>query len=295
MKIGAAPVSWGICEVPGWGYQIPAARVLDEMAQVGLRATELGPPGFLPDDGNKLATELNARGLQAIGAFAPIVLHDPTSDVVADALPYLERLRACSADTLVVAAASGVDGYDSRPHLDDEQWDLLLSNLELLSVAAAELGITAVLHPHMGTVVEQEFEVLRVLDGSSIPLCLDTGHLLIGGTDPLELCSARGDRIAHVQLKDVDALLAAQVKAGDLTYTQGVGRGMYRPLGQGDIDIRGVVTELAARRYTGWLVLEQDRILPTEQAGIDSLEEVKASVAFMQSVLAEAGSGRGQS
>ena len=88
-------------------------------------------------------------------------------------------------------------------------------------------GIRAVLHPHVGTMVEKKDEVNRVLDGSTIPLCLDTGHLLIGGTDPLELARAAADRIAHTHLKDVDADLAARVQSGELTYTQAVAQGMY--------------------------------------------------------------------
>ena len=72
-------------------------------------------------------------------------------------------------------------------------------------------AVSAVLHPHVGTMVETRAEVDRVLTGSSIPLCLDTGHLLIGGTDPVELARAVPDRVAHVHLKDVDAGLAARV------------------------------------------------------------------------------------
>jgi inosose dehydratase len=40
-KIAGAPISWGVCEVPGWGYQLGPDRVLAEMRQVGLLATEL--------------------------------------------------------------------------------------------------------------------------------------------------------------------------------------------------------------------------------------------------------------
>ena len=112
---------------------------------------------------------------------------------------------ACGADVLVLAAATGADGYDARPTLDDDQWATLLANLDRLADAAADRGVLAVLHPHVGTMVETRSEVDRVLDGSAIRLCLDTGHLLIGGTDPLQLAREVPDRIAHAHLKDVDA------------------------------------------------------------------------------------------
>ena len=56
----------------------------------------------------------------------------------------------------------------------------------------------------------------------SISLCLDTGHLLIGGTDPAELTRQAPDRIAHVHFKDVDASKAKHVQDGRWTYTEGV-------------------------------------------------------------------------
>ena len=127
-----------------------------------------------------------------------------------------------------------------------------------------------------------EDEVERVLDGSSVRLCLDTGHLLIGGSDPLQLARDVPGRIAHAHLKDVDASLAADVQAGRLTYTEGVARGMYTPLGAGDVDIASIVTTLRSSGYDGWFVLEQDTILDDEPIDEGPLADVKASVTFMQ-------------
>jgi sugar phosphate isomerase/epimerase len=56
----------------------------------------------------------------------------------------------------------------------------------------------------------------------------------------------------------VDAALAKKVQNGDLTYTEAVRRGMYQILGEGDVDIAGVIHELESNGYTGWYVLEQD-------------------------------------
>ena len=115
--------------------------------------------------------------------------------------------------------------------------------------------------------VETRAEVDRVLAGSRIPLCLDTGHLLIGGTDPLELTRQVPDRIEHAHLKDVNVELAAKVQSGELTYTQAVAAGMYVPLGAGDVDIAGIVKTLEDNGYDGWYVMEQDNILDGEPEG----------------------------
>jgi inosose dehydratase len=284
VKIAGAPISWGVCEVPGWGYQLSPQRVLAEMRDIGLAATELGPEGFLPSDPAELFALLESFGLSCVGTFAPVLLHDADHDPLPDITRPLEALLACGADVLVLAAATGTDGYDSRPTLDHNQWATLLGNLDRLAAAAADKGVLAVLHPHVGTMVETRDDVDRVLAGAQIKLCLDTGHLLIGGTDPLQLAREVPDRIAHAHLKDVDAALAARVQVGELTYTDAVRDGMYTPLGSGDVDIAGIVTALRSNGFDGWFVMEQDTILDGEPADEGPLSDVRTSVEYLSEV-----------
>jgi inosose dehydratase len=116
-------------------------------------------------------------------------------------------------------------------------------------------------------------------------VCLDTGHLLIGGTDPAELARQAPERIAHVHFKDVDARLARRVQDGHLTYTHGVRDGMYRPLGSGDVDVPAIVGSLRACDYNGWYVLEQDTILTEEPRGEGPVADVWASAEYLRTVL----------
>jgi inosose dehydratase len=131
--------------------------------------------------------------------------------------------------------------------------------------------------------------VQQVLDGSWIKLCLDTGHLLIGGTDPADLARQAPERIAHLHLKDVDSTLAAKVRSGRLTYTEAVRRGMYRPLGTGDVDVPAIVGHLRARGYTGWYTLEQDTILTEEPTGEGPATDVQASAEYLRTLLRNTG------
>jgi inosose dehydratase len=271
VNIAGAPISWGVSEVPDWGHQLPASRVLSEMRKLGLTGTEFGPEGYLD------VTQTAGHGLTAVGAFVPVVLHEHGDDAALDAA--IASLTGSDA-VLVLAAATGLDGYDTRPTLDAAGWNTLLTNLDRAADRAAAQGYATTVHPHVGTMIERPDEVQRVLDGSQTDLCLDTGHLMIGGTDPADLARRYPDRIGHVHLKDVDGTLAERVRAGDLAYTDAVRQGLYRPLGDGDADIAGVIAAL--QQYEGWYVIEQDKVL--SDASGDPAADVGRSLNYLTSL-----------
>jgi inosose dehydratase len=287
LKIAGAPISWGVSEVPGWGYQLGPDRVLKEMCEVGLLATELGPEGFLPSEPATMASVLSEHGLQAVGGFTPLLLHAPGHDPVPEVDRILDGYVASGAQVLVLSAVTGSAGYDNRPPLDEAGWKRLLSNLDRVATLAADRGVRAVLHPHVGTMIETGDEVQQVLYGSSISLCLDTGHLLIGGTDPAELARQAPERIAHLHLKDVDSTIAARVQSGQLTYSEAVRSGMYRPLGQGDVDVLAIVGHIRAHGYNGWYTLEQDTILTEEPKDEGPVADVRISAEYLRTVLGQ--------
>jgi inosose dehydratase len=285
-RIAGAPISWGVCEVPGWGYQLSPERVLKEMQEVGLAATELGPDGFLPGDPEKLAAVLADHHLAAVGGFTPFVMHDPAVEPLNELHRLLPGFIAAKAPIMVLSADTGLGGYDARLELDRDGWALLLRNMDRISTEAAQHGVRTLRHPHVGTMVETPDDVRMVLEGSSISLCLDTGHLLIGGTDPAELTRQVPDRIAHTHLKDVDASYARKVQDKSMTYTDAVREGMYRPLGHGDVDIAAIVGHLEKHGYAGWYTLEQDTILTEEPTGEGPVVDVRISADYVRGLLA---------
>ncbi|MEY4553697.1 MAG: hypothetical protein RL197_124 [Actinomycetota bacterium] len=288
-KIAGAPISWGVCEVPGWGHQMGPERVLREMASLGLKATEFGPLGFLPIEAEARAKVLSDLNMHATGGFFPVLLHDAAHDPMPNVQMELESYVATGATTLVLAADSGKAGYDEkRSELSDDQWATVFRNLNEISALAASVGVKAVLHPHVGTIIETHDDVVKVVNGSDISFCLDTGHMVIGGADPVAFSSNHADRVAHSHLKDVDLTWARKVQAGDVTYYDAVVQGMYRPLGKGDVDIRGIVRNLLLAGYQGWFVLEQDNVIGSEPVeGSGPYEDAKTSVEFLRAVIAE--------
>ena len=284
-RVAGAPISWGVCEAPGWGHEMPADRVLDEMHGLGLQTTELGPTGYLGADPEDVAGTLKRHGLRLVGGFLPVPMHiDPDLDLT-EATEAIATLAAAGAEVLVLAARSADGSYDHKVRLTEDEWPVLLGNLARLEHLAREYGLRATLHPHVGTAIEDRDSVLRLLASSDIELCLDTGHLLIGGMQPAELLAEHAHRVAHVHLKDVDTAVAATVSAGATSYMQAVQAGLYTPLGQGDLDIAGCVAALEGAGYTGWYVLEQDCALRAEPAdGAGPVGDVAASINYLVSL-----------
>lgn len=280
--IAAAPISWGVIEVPDWGLQLDPDRVLGEMGALGVSATEFGPDGFLPADPAARARVLGEAGLAAVGGFFPVVLHDRHTDPLPAIERELEAYVAAGAETLVLSAVSGADGYEEKPQLSDEEWDTLISNLDRALAAAERVGVVATLHPHLGTVVEAPAEVQRVVDRSRIGFCLDTGHLTIGGGDPLAFVREHADRVTHVHLKDVSTEIAGRVQSGEISYREGVRRGMYRPLGAGDARVAEIIAALREVGYEGWYVLEQDTVLESEADAARALADARTGIEFIR-------------
>ncbi len=265
-RIAGAPITWGVDGSPGWGHLMDADRVLGEMAELGLRATELGPDGYLPVDPGELKEKLDRYGLELVGGFVPAVLQIPERAEVE--LAYASRasktLAGCGASVLVLGPSSGLDGYDTSIEMSDDNWAIFLSNLKHVIASAADEGLTVALHQHWGMAIETQAHVERLIAESSVEFCLDTGHLYLGGADPVAVARAAAGRVAHVHLKDVDESMAKQVRSGDLPFRQSVIDGIFKPLGDGAIDIASFVAALEEEGFEGWYVLEQDTVLDAD-------------------------------
>ena len=294
-RVAGAPITWGICEVPGWGYQMPPERVLSEMRSLGLRATELGPEGFLPRGSERALLE--SHGLSLVAGFVPVVLHDPSSlahelarvDAAAD------TISALGGRVLVLAASTGEEGYEETGRLDTAGWAALGRGIDRAMASAGERGLLVALHPHHGTVVERPEDVERVLDVSDVGVCLDTGHVMVAGGDPVAIARSAGSRVIHVHLKDADATIAERVAAGDLGYHAAVAAGLYRPLGEGDVDVRAVLRTVEESGDAVWYVLEHDEVLDHEpEPGSGPLLNARRSLAFLERAWEEVGSTTGR-
>lgn len=286
-RVAAAPISWGICEAPGWGLQLAPERVLGEMRDAGIRATELGALGWLPTDATALRAMLGEHGLDLVGGFVPLVMHRPErrAELEADALT-AARTLADGGGTCFVSAA--VSSHESWQHLDldDAQWACLIESLDIVERICADHGLKQVVHPHVNTLIETAAEFQRFLDDSSVRFCLDTGHLFIGGADPVAIAREHSDRVGLVHVKDVNASVAARMRAGEFDLMAATAAGLFPAAGQGDVPIAAVIDLMEAAAFTGWYVLEQDVALTDGEppAGEGPVVGVRVSLDYLRSL-----------
>ena len=287
-QLAGAPICWGVCEANDWGYQLEPERVLAEMREVGLTATELGPDGYLPQNAGDLAKMLERYGLSLCGAFVPIVLHKPErlKDSYERAKRQAAVLAELNAHNFVLAAPSEDGEYDKRDPMDAQAKAVFAESLPAVAEIVKSFNLQMVVHPHAGTMFETPADLDVLLDETDVDLCLDTGHIVVGGGSPLDVARRAGKRVKHVHLKDCDATAAGRIQRKESTYSVEVRNGMYKPLGQGDAQIKEVITFLDGIDYSGMLVMEQDIMLPgvpPKEGG--PIENVRASLAFLESVI----------
>ena len=291
IRIATAPVSWGIMEMSEFAWRRSSEDVLDEIAASGYVGTELGPYGFLPTDAAQLKQTLVKRKLSLLGAFVPLPLTDAQryEDGLQSALQVAELLSEAGAPLLVLAAemdrrrmeiAGAVTDADG---LTPDQWSRAAEMVTSVARQARAFGLRSVFHHHAGTYIETPRELDRLLsltDPDLLGVCLDTGHYYYGGGDPLECVRQHAGRIWHLHLKDVRGEVLDQVRREKLPYLEAVRQGLFCELGQGAVDITGVLRELEQSGFDGWAVVEQD--IDPDQPGIQPAESAARSRAYLR-------------
>lgn len=287
-RVASAPISWGICEVPGWGEMLPTPRVLTEMKDLGLSATELGAPGFLPLGGKAVKESLDAFDMSLLGGFTPVVLHDrhERSATIESATETAKLFQEAGATKFISSVVQDMD-WSIPEALSTSEWRHMAEMFRIIDDICEEHGLDQVLHPHVQTLIETKDDISRVLDTCDVRFCLDTGHMAIGGQDPVEFAKEAFERVGHVHLKDVRLDMVPAVLRRELPLMNAVQQGMFTPLGQGDVDILGVIEALESSGYQGWYVIEQDTALtdglPKEGSG--PAREVSTSLDYLKQVV----------
>jgi len=260
LRLGNAPVSFGVFELTASGdFAVPDPEaVLAAIAEAGYEGTELGPPGYLGGV-DTLRGRLERHGLELVAGFVPVRFADPAhteADLEDQLLPVLDLFEAAGASAARPVLADATE--DSPAPLDPPAFARLVDGVSRAAEISRARGFEPVFHHHHGSHVEHPREIEALLESSDVNLVLDTGHLLLGGGDPARALRDWGDRIDHVHLKDVKLAVLRDAQSMLDCWR----RGAFCELGQGDVDLDGFLATLLDSGYEGWIVVEQDRLLP---------------------------------
>ena len=285
MRVANAPLSYGAFEMTvGIFPNVPGPEeLLREMAAAGYEGTELGPPGYL-GEGEELRARLERHGLALTGGWCPLRFSEPEhwDEDFAELRRTLELFEAAGgAEAHPVFGDGGSEARRANPgrggenpslRLDDAGWRRWADGVARAEEIARSRGFEPVLHPHTSTFVEAPWEIERALELTGLGLLVDPGHLLVGGTDPIQAVRDWAERVTYVHAKDVrmDVLRGAVADRADML--EAWRRGIFCELGAGDVDLDAFFAELERIGYSGWICVEQDRIPRPDEPLSESAE-----------------------
>lgn len=264
IRIGANPIGWSNDDMLEIGGDIPLEQCLDEAHAAGFVGMELG--NKFPRDAAKLAPILKAHGHVLVSGWysTELLVRDADAEMKV-AREHIDLLKGMGCSVMIVAETSNaIHGnraapLSSRPVLARDAWKNFAGRLTEFAERLAGEGLTAAYHHHMGTVVQTEADIDRLMAtaGEALHLLLDTGHATWGGADPARLARHYKARIAHVHAKDVREAVMWETNRNDWSFLDSVLAGVYTVPGDGLIDFVRVFREL--RGYSGWIVVEAEQ------------------------------------
>ena len=269
VKLGIAPIAWTNDDLPDLGGENTFEQCVSEMALAGFTGSEVG--NKYPKDPDILKKALELRGIEICNQwFSSFLLTKPFEEVEKEFRAQLAFLKTMGAGIIGVSEQShSVQGMQDTPifgHkyvMNDAEWDIFCKGLNRLGkIAADEYEICLTYHHHMGTVVQDEDEVERMMeetDKKYVSLLFDTGHFKYCGADPLKMVQKYADRIKHVHLKDIRPEVVEKVKKEDLSFLEGVRQGTFTIPGDGCIDFEPIFRVLEENGYEGYMVVEAEQ------------------------------------
>ena len=266
VKLGINPITWVNDDLPWLGGDTPLDTVLSETRAAGYRGTEMG--GKFPRDPQALRALLAAHRLELVsGWYDGRILEREVAEEFDAVLPHLTLLRDLGCTVVVYADTSrgrheGIAApISQRPRLATEEWAPYGRKLTELAERMAGFGVGMAFHHHMGTIVETDAEIDRLMaaSGEAVGLLFDTGHCMFAGGDPERLLARHLGRVVHVHCKDVRRAMLQRARDADMSFQDAFLGGIFTVPGDGCVDFPPLLRLLHERGYAGWLVVEAEQ------------------------------------
>lgn len=292
VRIGINPLTWTNDDMPELGADTQLETCLSEGKEAGYAGFELGQK--FPRKAEVLGPILEAHGLKLVSGWYSSQLLERTAEEEIEAMQdHMNLLKALGSNVMVYCEVSQcIHGerevpVSKRPVMTEAEWSTLLERIEVVGQYLQSQGMALAYHHHMGTVVESEADVDRLMQGTSdaVGLLLDTGHMTYAGGDPLALAKRYAGRIRHVHCKDIRAEVLKDAKNQNLSFLNSVLNGTFTVPGDGSVDYPSIFAVLKECNYSGWLVVEAEQ----DPAVAHPLTYAKLGYANLTKLCADAG------
>jgi|TARA_B100000768_G_scaffold90411_1_gene84760 inosose dehydratase len=266
VKLGVSPISWTNDDMPELGKDTSVEHCLKEGKQAGYSGFELG--GKWPKDSAILTPLFDKYDMDVVSSwFCGGLLEDTLEGEIERITPHMNLLKEMGTEVIVYCEMdSCVHGdiglpLSKRPVLDNEQWEEWTDKLSQLAKYTLSHGMKLAYHHHMGTVVQVEEEVdkLMAMTTHDLGLVFDTGHLIYAGADPLEVYKKHSSRVMHIHCKDVRGEILNRSLETDSSFLNSVLNGIYTVPGDGDFNFPELFKMVSDNNFNGWVVVEAEQ------------------------------------
>jgi inosose dehydratase len=269
-RVGVVPLLFANDDLPELTPPITGEHLLDEIARLGFTGTQLSrvlPRG--PELRDALARHA-VRVAEVYTCLTCTVDGPPEAVALAEGRAKIRDVVDEDGDVLILSYHLSPGRVDhagwasdpSTPRLTADGWRRAVAVLHELAREARDHGKEVVYHPHGGTFVETPQEVEILLDATDpdlIGLCLDVGHHILGGGEPVDAIRRYAGRLGHVHMKDVDPDVLARMRRGEVPdFLDALRARVFTELGSGVLDLDGVADALLDVDFGGWIMAEQD-------------------------------------
>jgi len=265
---GCAPIAWTNDDLPELGKKNTFEQCISEMALAGYEGTEIG--NKYPKEPSELLEYLDSRNLRVASAWISLFLTTEPFEKTAELfIKHRDFLYEVGAKVIVVCEQGksiqrdvNKSVFTKKPEFSEKEWSLLIEGLNRLGVLAKEKGMEIVYHPHIGTGIQTDSEIQRLMeetDQDKVSLLYDTGHLALSGENPIEIFEKYKHRIKHIHFKDIRQSTAQIARLENDSFLMSIKKGIFTVPGDGYIDFAPIMKAIGNFGYQGWIIVEAEQ------------------------------------
>ena len=292
INLGVAPIAWSNDDMPELGGDTPIETCLMEAKTAGFNGIELG--GKFPRNPGTIKYLLNKFNIHLPGGWYRSKLRERSIDDEWQAMQdQIDLLKLVKASVFIFADQTESIQSDQniplsqRPKLEDREWNEFCKKISEISKRLADIGLPMSYHEHMGTIVQSEEDINRLLDNTNDEtfLLYDTGHIMFAQGDYESILKKYVSRINHIHCKDIRKNVLEKSLSEDLSFRDAFLEGVFTVPGDGCIDYNPLFKILFRNNYSKWVIVEAEQ----NPKKANPLEYAKKGYNYLTKTLTEVG------